>query len=192
MDVYTVVLFLHLLAVVAAFVSGSMIHLGLARLRTATQVASARDAARLVAQHGPRMPLIGLALFVTGAILTQTHWTWRAPWVVLAIVGLVVLQVNGGAVIGPRLRAAGEQLARSADGPLSEAVATLLRDPVLATVAGMQGFIAAGVMFIMITKPGAVGATAELLLAMAIGVARGVPAWRAAARPAAAQADAAS
>lgn len=166
---YSAVLFLHLLAVGVAFGAATLIHWSLVRLRAATRAVEARDALFLCARTSRAMPLIALALFATGAGLTHARWGWTRPWVEVSIIGLVLMLGIGGTILRPRLMRAAGALSGAGDGAVSEGVAASLRDPVLWIVAHLPPALAIGIMFVMVTKPGAVGGVAALLGAAAAG-----------------------
>jgi hypothetical protein len=108
--IYPEMLFLHLLVVVLGFSAGALVHFGLDRMRSADRADRALDGARLVGRLGPRMPLVALALLLTGAGLTQARWNWSTPWILVSIAGLVTMQVVSLAVLKPRMSALAPRL----------------------------------------------------------------------------------
>jgi hypothetical protein len=170
MTLYAVILFLHLLAVVAAFSATAIMHFGLVRLRKADRVTTARDALMLAARTGRAMPIVGAALLLTGALLTQTAWSWTTPWIDVSIAGLVAIMVTGGGMLGRRIRALGPLLQRPADDLLDDALASSLRDPSLWIIAQLPPLLAIGVMFVMTTKPGLGLGVMEIVVIVALGM----------------------
>ena len=178
MHLYDFVLFLHLLTVGGAFfMIGIMIH-ALLKLRTAPDLAAARAAGSAAAALGKRMPLITVALLLTGAYLTQTRWSWGTSWIDVSIAGLLLVTVFGGAVIGGRERALGKALGRAANGEPEEALERSMRDPLLVAGSAMNAGIVCGVMFVMTMKPGAIAGVAALIAFAILGVLAGLGAIR--------------
>lgn len=177
MSLYAVALFLHLLTVVAAFFAVALIHAGLIRMRKADRVSEARDALMFAGRTGKAMPLIGLALLLTGAYLTQSMWSWTTPWIDVAIGGLVAIMAVGGGVLGRRI-AALQPLLQRGDGPVDGTLAASLRDPSLWIIAQLPPLLAIGVMFVMTTKPGAILGIIEILVIVALGVLAMMPTMR--------------
>lgn len=163
-------LFLHLVAVVAGFSGGALIHFGLGRMRAAPTADRALDGARIVGRIGPLMPLASLALFLTGACLTMARWSWQTPWIDVSIAGLVAMLVISAALLKPRMAALAPGLARAGGAPLEGDLAAGAQDPVLWLASLLQPFLALGIMFVMVTKPGLAGGAAALAVAAAVPV----------------------
>lgn len=174
MDSYLLALFIHLLVVVLAFCAITLIHFHLWHLSRTEQVAEARQSIGGITPLVRTMPLIALALFLTGAYMTQVRWTWRTPWVGLAIGGLAAILVIGLGLLRPRLLRAGRALAQAGDPRLGPETQVFTRDRVLWIGASVQPLLVAGVMFVMVFKPGVAVGVIGLLVAMAIGVSVGV------------------
>lgn len=174
MDAYLVALFLHLVVVGLAFCAIALIHFHLWQLRRTDQVVAARRSIAVIASSARSMPLIAVLLFVTGGYMTQVRWTWRTPWVELAVIGLLALLVIGLAVLKPRLVRTVRALMQTADARVTPEIEALLRDPVVWVGTHLQPMLVVGVMFVMVRKPGLVVGTAALLVAVAIGVAWGL------------------
>lgn len=163
-------LFLHLVAVVAGFSGGALIHFGLGRMRAAPTADRALDGAKIVGRIGPLMPLASLALFLTGACLTVARWSWQTAWIEVPIAGLVAMLVVGAALLKPRMAALAPRLARAGGGPLEGELAAGVHDPVLWLASLLQSALALGIMFVMVTKPGLAGGAAALVVAAAVPV----------------------
>jgi hypothetical protein len=163
-------LFLHLVAVVAGFSGGALIHFGLGRMRAAPTADRALDGAQIVGRIGPLMPLASLALFLTGACLTLARWSWQTPWIEVPIAGIVAMLVIGAALLKPRMAALAPRLARAGGSPLEGELAAGVHDPVLWLASLLQSALALGIMFVMVTKPGLAGAAAALMVAAAVPV----------------------
>ncbi|HYL30119.1 MAG TPA: hypothetical protein VEU27_09380 [Gemmatimonadales bacterium] len=168
--IYPVLLFLHLVAVVAGFSGAALMHFGLGRMRGAETADRALDGARIVGRIGPLMPLVSLALFVTGACLTVARWSWQTSWIAVAIVGLVAMLVISAALLKPRMAALAPRLARAGGARVEGELAAGVQDPALRIASQLQPFLALGIMFVMVTKPGLAGGAAALVVAAAAAV----------------------
>lgn len=173
MNYYPAVLFLHLLIVGIAFGAAALIHWSQGRLRSAGGIASAREALLLCAAASRVMPLVGLALFVTGAALTHARWSWTTPWIDLSIGGLVVMLGIGGAVLRPRMARVERALGTAREGEVTADLAAAIGDRFLWVASHLPPALAIGIMYVMVTKPGAVGGVVALLVAAAAGAIAG-------------------
>ena len=178
MTLYAVTLFVHLLAVVAAFSATAIIHLGLVRMRKAERANDARDALMLAARAAKAMPIVALLLLLTGALMTENRWSWTTPWIDVSLGGLILLSAIGGGVLGKRMRALGPQLGRAGDGQLDAALASQVRDPALWIIAQLPPLLAIGVMFVMTTKPSIGLGIIEILVVVALGLLAAAPTSR--------------
>jgi len=175
---YKVTLFLHLLAVVAGFAATGLIHFGLARMRKAERASEARDGLMIAGRTAKAMPIIGLALLLTGAYMTESAWSWATPWIDVSIIGLIAMMAIGGGVLGRRMRALGPRLGQAGDGVMDDALTAAVRDPSLWVIAQLPPLLAIGVMFVMTTKPTMGMGFVELLIVIALGVLIAAPSLR--------------
>jgi hypothetical protein len=174
-ELYRFALFLHVLTVVLAFSAATLLHLGHHRLRAATHRGPALDAAVLSRRVAPWMPVFTLALFLTGGYLAHLAWSWRTPWIVAASLGLLAMLVIGGAVLKPKMQAAGMAIGRAEDGPLPAPVVRQLRDQVLWSASVAQVGIAFGILFLMVMKPGLMGSVLGMAGGLAAALVYSVP-----------------
>lgn len=160
---FTIVLYFHLMAVMMALALAGSIHLGGERLRTATSVPEALAALELSARGGRNMRWAGLALVLTGAYLTQSVFSWSAPWIRAAIAGLAAIEALSE--IGEARR---RQLMRSCKGAgASGLVATqaAAASEVTYRLANfMLPMLTLGIMLIMVLQAGAAVSSAILIL----------------------------
>jgi hypothetical protein len=174
MDGYTVVLFLHICALLGAIGTAGILHFAELRLRASDSVAAIRVWAGLVEKGGRVFPLALLVLLGTGAYLVDHGWTWSAGWIVAALVGVGILFVVGAGVLGSRSRALARELRDAHDGVVSARLAHLARDHVGGVASWSNTGLAVGIVFVMTTKPGLAGAFASLVTAAALGIALGL------------------
>lgn len=171
MDTYHVVLYIHLLSLLVGFSAGMIEAVCLFRLRAATTLETAAPWGQLAGEVEKAFPVAIVGLFGTGAYMTSDVWTWGTSWVVLAIVGLVVLSLQGPLVAGRRGHAVKQALMANGPGPLGPEARRMTRDRAL-WIAGMTNeMLVLGVIWVMTEKPGWGGAVAALVVAYAVGMA---------------------
>lgn len=171
MDTYHVVLYIHLLSLLVGFSAGMIEAVCLFRLRAATTLETAAPWGQLAGEVEKAFPVAIVGLFGTGAYMTSDVWTWGTSWVVLAIVGLVVLSLQGPLVAGRRGHAVKLALMANGPGPLGPEARRMTRDRAL-WIAGMTNeMLVLGVIWVMTEKPGWGGAVAALVVAYAVGMA---------------------
>lgn len=170
MDTYLLVKFGHLLAVAAAFAASGILHHSLTRVMKAERIPLALDALGTVRALAPRMPAIMLVLFVTGVYLTQNRWTWTQPWIQVGTAGLLSMLAVSLLILKPRFAVIGMRYGQAGDGPVSEELRALIRDPLVSIASHYQAIMAATIIFLMVTKLGMMGS----LIAMGVGVALAV------------------
>ncbi len=168
-----ILLFLHFLAIAGAVATSGIMHFALVKLRRAQRTPQALDALQVLKVRGPRMPLWGVALFLTGAAVTQTSGLWRQPFVGAGTLGIVVMLGVSAALLKPRMPRLARRVATAGDVPIAGDLAAAVRDPVLWSGALVNSAIAYGVMFDMVVKPTMAGCLTVLAVAAlgAIGVA---------------------
>lgn len=179
MSTYELVLFIHLLSLVAAFALAGILHLARFRMRAARTVADLRAWVAIGNRIGPLMPLPALGLFGSGAYLLSDAFSWSAGWAAAGIAGLVAMEVLGGAVEGPRARALAAELAEAdPSATLGPALAAHGRDPVGWTVTHLETGLALGIMVVMVAKPDLGPSLGVLAGAAVLAAASAVPFWR--------------
>ncbi len=169
---YSVVLFLHVVAALGLGAALGIEWTALPRLRSVTTL----DAARPWAGALRPLRLLGgpgmLVLLVTGGYMMGNRWGSQ-PWIIVALVGLIVLGVLGGGIAGRRFRAIGAALRQS--GPqLDPATRQLLADPALRVSLHMRTTLLIGIILLMTVRPGWVGSSVVLATAALAGLATGV------------------
>jgi hypothetical protein len=169
LDRYNFALYAHFLAIVAAVVAATLLHVNFVRLRRATRVAEARDAIATIARTAPFMPMFALALLATGAFLVALRWAWHDGWVIAGIVGLVSMPLVSLIVMKPRLQTWARTLGEAKDGPLDAALAAPLQDRVAWGAMTYNHVVSLAVMLVMVLKLTLVPSLGVLLVAPVIG-----------------------
>jgi hypothetical protein len=172
--VYSVVLFIHLLSLLIAAGAAAVLALAQVQMRRAERVRQVAQWA-LAAKNTARVfPFAVAGLVGSGIYLVQSSWSFSDPWVLGGICGLAAIVVLGDAVDGRHGRkigrAAGEALLAHGDGHLGPDLKRLLSQPLPKAVSLAPTLLMLGVVFVMVTKPGAAGSAAALLVALALSV----------------------
>ena len=175
MDTYLLVKFGHLVAVAAAFAASGVLHNSLSRVTKAERIPQALDALGTVRALAPRMPAIMLVLFVTGGYLTQTRWTWSQPWIQVGAAGLLSMLLVSLVILKPRFAVIGMRIGQAGDGPVSEEMRALVRDPLIRIASHYQFIMATSIMFLMVTKVGMMGSLIVMGVAVVLACGSAMP-----------------
>ena len=145
---YDVVLFVHILAVLAAF--GAILAYPLFFAVAARSSGPQRAGIHAVqAQIGAKlMPFSLLVIILAGAYMASDRDYWAEPWVSIPLLIAIVVGGVGGAVLAPRER----RLAELADGGDQAEYAKTLST--IKTVGGILTLLVVLAVFLMVTKPG--------------------------------------
>ena len=173
MNIYNIVLFLHVSGAIGYFVGMSIWLFGFSTIRRMQRVEQVRALANLVSLSGPLLGISVLLILVTGLYMALTAWSLQAGWIGVALISLVLMAPLGTALIEPRRRAI-DRLAREApDGPLPESLEQRIHDPVLLIALQTVAAWLLGVVFLMTTKPELIGALIVIAVALVLGLASG-------------------
>ncbi|MGB8651832.1 MAG: hypothetical protein WCD35_14350 [Mycobacteriales bacterium] len=171
MHLVDVVLFLHIVAALAAFSVSTVIHVGEWSSRRATTVAELRAWAVLTKRLSPLFPVLIAILLGLGAWLLHLsggEFRWSDGWVVAAVVALGVLFVSGVAVLDPTARTYAAALVAAPDGPVTPELRAASRNALPWTLGHLNTGLALAVVLNMTTKPA--GTTAALVLVLGAGL----------------------
>jgi uncharacterized membrane protein len=173
-DVYNVVLYLHLLSLLLGIGAATVIFLCLFRLRAAQTLGEAAPWGMLAGKIERIFPIAIVGLYGTGAYLTAEAWTWDTSWIIVSIVAFAVVALQGPVVAGRRAKLLEHALAANGPGPLGDEARRLTRDPALWIVSFANPAVVLGIVWNMTQKPGTAGAVAAVLVAYAVGAALAV------------------
>jgi hypothetical protein len=151
MTPYSIILFLHVAAVLGLFASLSFEVLSLFHLRRASDLS---DVQRWM-DPLPGIPLLAigsiLVVLATGVYLTARMSAFELAWPKLAVVALLLI-APFGAVTGKRLRAVRRISAESST--MKSELVRRLQDPFLKISLGVRIAVFFGIVLIMSAKPG--------------------------------------
>lgn len=174
MDTYSIALFIHLLALLAAAMAASVAFYAAVQLRAVTAPPQAAHWGRLIATMVPVFPVATLTLLGSGAYMTQTQWNWHTPWIDAGIAGLTLITLCGSGIEANRGRALKRELQTMG---MSSRARRLLHDPYAWSAKTTSLTLMIGVMFVMSTKPGGLGSTLTITIAVLAGPLVALPFW---------------
>lgn len=177
MNLYHLVLFLHICALLVAIGASALVHYSEIRMTSAQTTGEIRPWAALSGSLDKVFPLALLTLVATGAYMVATQWAWNIAWIDVALGGVALLFIGGG-FLGSRGKALGRALEGDVNAPVSDAILRLTRDPLTRSVSCANTGVAIGIVFIMVSKPSLAGALATLAIAIIVGIIAAVPLWR--------------
>ncbi|MBO0911339.1 MAG: hypothetical protein J2P13_06060 [Acidobacteria bacterium] len=170
MTLYSVVLFVHVLAAIALFIAIAFEGAILRRLRTAQNLEelehSARASRRLGAVYGPAF----LALLAAGMYLAEQMHI-RAVWVPLAV-GATLLMAIVSVVTARDMSRLRKRLAEN-DRSLEKVRGAALSTTLLVSY-GFRSGLAVGILFLMTATPKLVPSIAALTVASILGIVFGL------------------
>jgi hypothetical protein len=180
MHLYDVVLFLHILTLLAGIGLGTTLHHAEWSTRSATTVGELRTMTR-VFRRGNLFPIVIVLLFGEGAWLlhlSKKHdetFHFSDAWVWTAIVALGILMISGGAILGRESAKYAKLLAATPDGPLTPEVRAATFTTKTWATSHMNTFLVIAVVFNMVVKPASdAGAIVVLVIGIAVGVLVGI------------------
>ena len=187
---YDVALFGHVLGAVLLVSAVMMTVTGLLRSQRASTNAQVRSAMGGVPVADRLIPPAMALLLAFGLYMVARHGgddsiAWTSGWVDTALAVFAVMSVLGPAVEAKRSKRLYEAAAAAPDGPVSEQVDRLRRDPVLTHVTLFGASEIVALLYLMTNRPGLVGALGSVLGAALISVALGRAALHVAATTAA-------
>jgi len=168
-----IVLFFHLLGVIKLFVAMGLIQQGGARVRSSRTVEEMRLWLTLLRSASRLFPVGSLLLLVTGLYLTARMWSFGTPWVVIALVSVVVMGILGGGAAGRGLARIGAAAFGAPPGPVSADLAQVARAPGLWIAATAANGMALGVVWIMVRKSGWIESIVAVTVLGALGAVAG-------------------
>jgi len=174
MNIYTIVLFLHIISAIGVCIGISVVLLGVALLRRAQRVEQVRTILAFATTAFPIAGVSMLLLLAAGFYLALSAWSLRTSWIAVTLVSLLLMIALGAGVIGPRMRAIVMATREASEGLLPSQLSARIHEPVLVTVLLIQALMLLGIVFLMTTKPELVRSIIVMGVALVVGLAWGV------------------
>lgn len=167
---YSLTLFVHILALAGAFFLSGVLLMGTRRLRATSDRREALGVLAWIASIAKGFPLVGLLLLASGAMMARAQWSFGEGWIVVGIVVLVAMMVNGAVVIGGRDRRLIQALSTRSDTSLDAAERALLHDTVHDVAENVNIGLAIAMVLVMVLKAPLLG-SAAIAVAFALAAA---------------------
>lgn len=178
-----VVLFVHIAAAVFAFGVAGLQLTALAQMRRAQSVAVLRSWQHLAHRIEPWFPILVLVLIGLGGwliALSHNEFSWSDGWVITAVAALVIMLAYGVAILAPNGKRLHAMIEDIPEGSVPDQVHAAVMNPLVwAGLWGETG-LAAGILFLMPTKPS--GAASAVIVAV-VGLLAVAIGWRLSRRP---------
>jgi hypothetical protein len=171
MSLYSVVMFVHVLGLIAVFAGFAIQQRAGARLRIARRGDEAKPWADLLVDTRSMVPWGTLMLLLTGWYLAGG--LWRPPWVLAAVIAVIFMAAASGLLVWPGYLAIGRHVSES-PGPLSSAAARAVRQPRTWAALSSANGAGLGTLWLMTAKPAAVEATLVVLFGATAGALAGL------------------
>jgi hypothetical protein len=173
MNVYSIVLFLHIVGALGFFAALGLEWTSLRQLRHATTAEQVREWIRVPADMG-RVGLVSmLTLLISGFYMMATDWGGVA-WIMVTLGAIVLMILLGIALTGRRMAAIGRAVTEET-GPVSPTLHRLLHHPLLWISIQTRVAIGLGIVFLMTVKPDLIGSLLTISVATVLGLASAVP-----------------
>ena len=179
MDLYSIMLFLHVSSAICLFVGMGIWLFGITAIARATRVEQVRTIADLMLMARLVVPVTAFLVIVAGLTMALTAWGLQTSWIVVALGGLILIGPIGTWVIDPKVRAIATLAHTLPDGTLPATLAARTHDRVLRMALHTTTALLFGIIFLMTTKPTLTGAIGAMLAAAFLGLASTVPFVRA-------------
>ena len=176
-ELFGVILFLHIGVAIVAFAMAGVMHTALQTMSRGTTVQELRSWGRVMHRIEPLFPIAALLLLGLGAWLVHLGakaddgFSFSDGWVITAIVTLVAVEAVGGAILAPRGKKLTALMEQAADGPVPDEIRAATRDPMVWYAAHITTFAFLGVVFVMAAKPAGAWAWLFPAIGAVVGIA---------------------
>jgi len=174
MDIYNIVLFLHISGAIGYFVGIGTWLFGFTALRRAQRVEQVRALTNLTGRLGPLFVISVLLILASGLYMAITAWGLRTGWIAVGLISLILIAPLGLVLIEPRWRAIARLAQETPDGPLPQALQQRIHDPILGTALQTVTILLLGIVFLMTTKPELIVSLIVMAVALVLGLASGL------------------
>ena len=170
MNLYTIMLFVHVSAAVCLFIGMGIWLFGSVAIARAALVEQVRTTADLMLLVRNVVPASAFVVIAAGLTMTWTAWGFQTGWIAVALGSLVIIGPIGTWVIDPKVRAIAALAHTLADGPLPIPLAERAHDAVLRLALHTMTGMLFGVIFLMTTKPALMSGIAAMLVSAFLGL----------------------
>ena len=176
MNVFSIVLFLHLAGTLALFIGYGIEWTASSLFRNAASAEQLRAWLR-VFKVSPPLSGAGLGvLLISGGYLASLSGAMKQGWIPATLVGIFLALALGFALILPRMRRIRSAFP-AGNEPLSGPLRASLADPVLLTAIRVRVLLASGIVYLMTAKLPFLSSMLVLTVAAVLGVILSIPTW---------------
>ena len=179
MNVFSAVLFIHLLGAVALFIGYGIEWTASALFRNAASIEQLRSWLR-VFKVSPPLSGAGLGiLLLSGGYLASLSGAMKQGWIPATLIGIFFALLLGFALILPRMKRIRAALpsGAGANEPLSASIRAVTSDPLLLTAIRVRVLLATGILYLMAAKMPLLPSLAILGIAVVVGILVSIPVW---------------
>lgn len=180
MNIFSVVVFLHLAGALALFIAYGIEWTASALFRNANSIEQLRAWLRVL-KVSPPLSGIGLGVvLLSGGYLASLTGVMKQGWIPATLLAIFLALAVGFAMILPRMKGIRAALPAGlgANDPLSASLRAQLSDPVLLTAIRVRFMIATGIVYLMAAKMPLLPSLLALVIAIVIGVILSISTWR--------------
>lgn len=170
MPAYEIVLFVHLLALLAATAASAIIKFAGSRRAAATTLRDAMSWGKVMGSTSRVFPIAVLTLVATGSYLAASRWGWRQGWIEAAFLASFLLLATG-AILGRRAAAAARVNVQRLQAATYELPNDEAPDRFSAVLSEANTGLALATAAVMTIKPGLAASLAVLAVGAGIGAA---------------------
>ena len=176
MTLYSNVLFVHILSAFGLFLGYGLEWTVSALLRHSSTADQARAWLRVYRVSPPVTGVSLAVLILSGGWLAALTGGMKQGWLIVSVAGIVVALAIGFALILPRVRAIREGLPEG-NAPLTPEVLVKLQSAALPTLIRVRVLLAAGIVYLMTSKPSTGISLIALAVPMVVGAVVSVALW---------------
>ena len=176
MNLYSNVLFVHILSALALFIGYGLEWTVSALLRHSSTTDQVRAWLRVYRVSAPVTGVSLAVLVLSGGWLAALTGGMYHGWLIVSVAGIVVALLIGFALVLPRVQAIRGALPEG-NLPLTPEALLQLQSAVLPTLVRVRVLLAAGIVYLMTTKPPPGASLIVLAASMVLGVLFSVTAW---------------
>src|SRR5437868_7141938 len=184
MNVYSAVLFVHLVGAVALFIGQGIEWTASSLFRNASSTEQLRSWLR-VFKVSPPLSGAGVGiLLLSGGFLASRSGAMKQGWIPTALIGIFIALAIGFTLILPRMKRIQVSLPPGNE-PLSTSLRVLSNDPALLTAIRVRVMLATAILYLMAAKIPLTPSLVVLAIGIVLGLIFSIPVWsRTAAAPA--------
>ena len=167
---YVIVLFAHIVGMLALFLAIGVQLVALMRLYNARAVMQVREWINAIVAVGRIAPAASLLILSAGLYMTFAEWSIAAAWIDVSLAAFVMLGILGSAVNRRKLAAMQDAARQAPDGAVTTELRRLIHDAALRTSVYVSGWLGLGIVCLMTVKPDLIGSLAVMVMSVLLGL----------------------